>query len=250
MKKFAVVLVFVLIFISWSLAGETKENTAVQEADLDLLGRAFAATGALAGNAELYAWSVISTTYYSPRQAEAAVEAMAEVFELHRDEYTVFLRSTGHYGYAIMDYDLADSVTLRIQVQSLDKETVASIEIRQTNHRGLSSMYEKISQALLTQGVTSEDVNITSCLEGYMNARLRSSEILNTVYSTFKAVDAKYQEGVEANGVKLWNGWSPLFTQSVSSGHDEINFGIAFRPESGGQKTIVRIATPVLPGSY
>lgn len=250
MKKLVILLLLFLVFTGYSLGKGGETDPCVPQSDVELLGRAFSATGASMTGAEFYAWSVISPSYYSPRQAEAAVEVMAQVFELNSDEYTILLRSTGHYGYATMVCDLSDSTTLRLQVQSLDQETVASIEVRQTNHRGLAVLHAQIQQALLALGVADEDVNITSCLEGNMDARLKDSDKLNIVYSAFKAVEAAYQEGLEVNGVQLWNGRSPLFSQTVSAKRRDVNFGIAFRPESANGRTIVRIATPVLPGSY
>lgn len=250
MKKLVVLLMLFLVFTGYSLGKGEEHDSSMPQSDVELLGRAFSATGASVTGAEFYAWSVISTNYYSPRQAEAAVEIMAQVFELGRDEYTILLRSTGHYGYATMDCDLSDSISLRVQVQSMDEKTIASIEVRQTNHRGIATIHSQIQRALLALAVEDEDVNITSCLEGNVDARLRDSDKLNTVYSAFKAVDAAYQEGVEVNGVQVWNGWSPLFSQSITAGRKDVNFGIAFRPESATGSTIVRIATPVLPGSY
>lgn len=251
MKKVAAILALVILYVGWSLGGETQADSQGDAiSDLALLSNAFAATSAASGRAEFHGWSVISSTYFSPREAEAAVEAMAEIFELNRNEYKIYLRSTGHYGYATMDFDLSETVRLRLQVQSLDNETVASIEVYQSNHRGLAATYQQIKQALQAVGAQEEDVKITSCLEGYFDARLRDSDKLNTVYSAFNSVEAVYQEGIDANGVTVWSGWSPLFAHSVSTGHKDVNFCIAFRWEGESKRTLVRIATPVLPGSY
>lgn len=249
MKKLAFILLLLAV-AGYSLGRGAGADPPPTRSDIELLAQAFATTGATAGGAVFYAWAVLSPDHYSPVQAEAAVEAMAAVFELNRGEYSVHLRSTGHYGYATMDYDLSDSTSIRLQVLSLAEETIANIEVRKTNQRGLSALHRQICQALLALGVAAEDVKISSCLEGYLDARLKDSDKLNIVFSAFKAVDATYQEGVEANGVSIWNGWSPLFTQSVSTGRGDVNFGIAFRPEGSGRRTFVRIATPVLPGSY
>lgn len=251
MKKLAVIiLLLVLIFAGYSVGKGEEADFSSPQSDVELLAQAFAATGASAGRAEFHAQSVIAPSYYPPRQAEAALEVMAQVFELNIDEYTVCLRSTGHYGYATMSCALSDSVRLRLEVLSLDQETIARIEVRQTNHRGVAALHEQMQRALLALGVAAEDVKITSCLEGYVDARLRDSDKLNIVYSAFKAVDAAYQEGVEVNGIHIWHGWSPSFAHSVNTLRRDVNFGIAFRPESAGSRTIVRVATPVLPGSY
>jgi len=251
MKKIAIIILLVLIYVGWAYGGgASTDSIYVPGEDIELLRMAFQASSAIPGNAEIYGWSEISSHYYSPREAEAAVEKMAKIFELSRDEYTIHLRSTGSYGYAIMEYDLSESVWLRLQVQSLDNKTIASVEIKQTNHRELESKYQRVKLALQNLGNQEEDVKITSCLEGYMGARLRDSEKLNITYAAFNAVEAIYQEGLNSNGVDVWAGWSPLFGQSVNTGHKDVNFGIAFRSESGSKKTIVRVATPVLPGSY
>jgi hypothetical protein len=249
MKKAGVLFLLILLCASWT-AGRKAEKPAQRPGeDIELLKMAFAATAAAPAGAEISGWAVLAPTYYSPREAEAAVESMARIFELNRNEYTILLRSTGHYGYALMDCDLSDSVSLRVQVQSLDTETIASIEIKQTHHRELELRYRQLKQALLALN-PEEDVKITSCLEGTLNARLRNSERLNLAYSAFSAVEAIFQEGIDASGLAVWSGWSPMFAQVMNTGNKEVNFGIAFRYESGSRKTIVRVATPVLPGSY
>ncbi|HOB35331.1 MAG: hypothetical protein GX090_04095 [Firmicutes bacterium] len=250
MKKLTAIMLVILVLTGWYLKREETGPVAEDLSDIQLLSAAFAATGAVADAAEISAWAVVAPSHYTPRQAEAAVETMAEAFELNRLEYNVQLRSTGHYGYALLDYELSDTVHLRIQVQSLDTETIACIEIRQTVHRGLETMHRQTLQAFAALGIAAEEVKITSCLEGHVNARLRDSDKLNLVYSAFNAVDAAYQEGVNANGVAVWSGWSPRFAQSVHTGIGEVNFGVALRRQKDSNRTVVRIATPVLPGSF
>ena len=249
MKKFAALILLVLLYAGWTLGGGAGDIAPLTGEDITLLRTAFATTAATPTGADIHGWSKISDHYFSPREAEAAVETMAEVFELKRDEYTIHLRSTGHYGYAVVEYNLSNSVWLRLQVQSLDKKTIASVEIRQENHRELEPRYHKVRQAL-QMGNPEVDVKITSCLEGRVDARLRDSEKLNLAYAAFNAVEAVYQEGIDSSGLIVWSGWSSLFSQSIDTGRNEVNFGIAFRNESGNRGTIVRVATPVLPGSY
>lgn len=249
MKKIAAILVLLLLMFGWSVLGKAGTSMEdVSDSDIALLRRAFSAISAEAGGAEISGWAVIATHFYSPREAEAAVEEMAKTFELNPAEYTIHLRSTGHYGYAVMEYTLSDNVSLRLQVQSLDEETRASVELVQNNFRNLDYNYQQVRDAL--ERVGGEDVKITSCLEGYMNARLGNGEKLNTVYAVFHALDAIYQEGVESHGVAVWSGWSSLFSQSVNTGRKDVNFGISLRWDNESGRTIVHIATPVLPGSY
>lgn len=248
MKKIAVIILLLIVVFGWSIMGRAGSEPGAAGSDIDLLKRAFTTTAAEAANAEIVGWAVIAEDYYSPREAEAAVIAMAEVFELNRNEYTVHLRSTGYYGYAVMDYDLSDSVSLRLQVQAVNDETIASVELRQGHHRCLEANYLLVKQALERAGA--QDAKITSCLEGQLDARLRDSEKLNIAYAAFNAVDAVYQEGMESNGVAVWSGWSPLFEHSLNTGRKDVNFGIALRWDSGSRKTVIKVATPVLPGSY
>jgi|SRR5690554_1778715 len=249
MKRLAFIFALVILYVA--IAGGGQEASSAQGAEtITLLKQAFATTAATPGGAELYGWAMVAEEYYSPRQAEEAAAVMASAFELNRNEYKIQLRSTGYYGYAVLEYDLSQDVFLRIQVQSVDDETIASIELRQQHQRGLEKRVEQIQMALESLGIGEKDVKITSCLEGYLDARLGNSEKLNLVYTAFNSVDAEYREGMEEDGVAVWSGWSPQFEQSVSNNRGNINFGIAFRHESGSNKTMVRVATPVLPGSY
>ena len=137
MKKLAFILLLLAV-AGYSLGRGAGADPPPTRSDIELLAQAFATTGATAGGAEFYAWAVLSPDHYSPVQAEAAVEAMAAVFELNRGEYSVHLRSTGHYGYATMDYDLSDSAVSGSGPVP-GGETIANIEVRKTNQRGITA---------------------------------------------------------------------------------------------------------------
>lgn len=249
MKKISFLVLIIVLVLGWSQWG--SEKSAIEpHSDIQLLKEALSAAGLQPGGGEIHAWAQVGDTYFSPVQAEAVIEAVAKDFGLNRYEYDISLRSTGDYGSASMECGLSDSDSLQIEVKSLPDRTTAEIICRQGTHDNLETRYYIIQTALAKAGAIPEKVNITSCLEGCINARLRSSEIQNIVYASFNAVTAEYRGAVESNSAAVWSGWSPFFTSSIDAGEKQVNFGISFRWDPESKKTIVWMATPVLPSIY
>jgi len=248
-RKISFLVLIIFLILGWSQWG-TNKSSIEPHSDIQLIKEALSAACLQPGGGEIHAWAQIGDTFFSPVQAEAVIEAVAKPFGLNRYEYDICLRSTGDYGSASMEYCLSDKDSLHIEVKSLRERTTAEIICRQSTHDNLETRYYIIQTALAKVGATPENVKITSCLEGFINARLRSSEIQNIVYSSFREVAAEYRGAIDANGAAVWSGWSPFFASSVDSGEKQVNFGISFRWDAESERTIVWMATPVLPSIY
>lgn len=218
--------------------------------DISLLQQALKATGARPVSAEIHGWCQIAPRYYSPREMEKAVKQMAEVFEISPLELSIILRSTGQYGYAIADYPLTADISVRFQVQSVDSTTVAMVELCQSHQRELGYRWQQVHDAIATVNADAGQVKITSCLAGEVSARLRESDKLNLAYAAFNAVQAVYRQGAVAGGSDVWSGFSPLFSDAAETAREKISFSIAIKSNGDTSGSVVRVATPVLPGSY
>ena len=252
MKKICLLALIIILILGESRWG--VEKRAIEpHSDIQILKEAFFAAGLEPGGSEIHAWAQIRASWHefqSPVQAEAVIEAMAKAFGLNRYEYDISSRSTGDCGSASAEHNLSDNGTLYLQVNSLPGQTIAEIICRQSTHDNLEARYYIIKTALAKAGAAPENVNITSCLQGYLNARLRSSEIQNIVYTGFNAAQAEYRGAIEAGRAAVWSGWSPFFASSVDTGEKQVNFGISFRWDAESERTIVWMATPVLPSVY
>lgn len=248
MKKLSWLLLIVLFVAGWSRWGVGQKNRPPLT-DIELLHTALSAAGAEFQLGELQAWAPISEEYYSLLQMEAAVANIAKAFDLNRHEYEINSRSTGQYSCASMECHLSDGTFLRLAVNSLAQGTTAEVSIILSNEN-MGYYFAHLKAAFAAAGAKGEDVKITSCLEGSLDARLRSSEQLNIVYTVFKATDVVYRGAIEANGVSQWSGWSTRFASSADTGEKQINFCISLRWDADSGKTIIRVATPVLPSSY
>lgn len=243
-------MLLILVLVASQLYSLSRSALSQSADDFSLLRKALAATGAHAVSAEIQAWCEIADYYYSPREAEAAVTEMAEAFEISPLELKIILRSTGHYGYAVAEFNLAPDVWVRFQIQSLDNATVAAVELIQHHHRELSYRWQQVQNAVDAVNVGAGQVKITSCLSGQVNARLMESEKLNLVYAAFNAVQADYQQGTETGSAYVWSGYSPLFSSVAETARHRISFTMSIKTNKDSGFTVVRVATPVLPGSY
>jgi hypothetical protein len=241
-------LLFVMLGVYYRLASNPQSQAAALECEVAVLQRALAATGAKPGEAEFHGWTKVSDRYMPPRELEELVREMARAFELTEAELDIILRATGFYAYAVVDFKLTESISLRIQAQALQNQTIASVEFRQGHQRDMAYNLERVREALkLVSG--NGDINITSCLVGTINGRVKNSEKLNIAAAAFVAVRGSYLEGIELNTLSVWTGWSPFLPEGIEFARQQINFSVSVGSDSAG-KTIIRVATPVIPGSY
>lgn len=244
-KVWAIILIF-LVLAGWSRwEGQGEPLAACSETEL--LATALSAAGAQPMRGELHAWAR-SSGESSLLELEAAVADIAKGFGFNRQEFDINSRSSGQYAYAQMEGDLGTGV-LRVTATSLYSETTVEVNLYQTAE-GLAPQVSRLTNAFAALGEAGEHVKITTCLEGPLNARLKSSDKLNLVYVVFDSLNAAYRGAIEANGISQWSGWSPLFSDAVDAGGKQVNFGLSLRWDADANKHILRVATPVLPSSY
>lgn len=241
-------LLFVMLGVYYWLASNPQSQAAALECEVVVLQRALAATGAKPVEAEFHGWTKVSDRYMAPRELEGLVLEMAKAFDLAEAELDILLRATGYYAYAVVDYKLTESITLRLQAQALQDQTIASVEYRQGHQRDLAYNLERVQEALLLVSGNG-DINITSCLVGTINGRVKNGEKLNIAAAAFVAVEGSYLEGTDLDTLSVWTGWSPHLPEGIEFARQQINFSVSVGSDSAG-KTIIRVATPVIPGSY
>lgn len=243
-------ILLIMVFAGTQVYSRARSGEALAKDDIALLQQALKATGARPLAAEIHGWCQIAGRYFSPREMEEAVKKMAGVFEINPLELTLILRSTGQYGYAVADFPLTPDVSVRFQVQSVDSRTIAMVELSQEHQRELDYRWQQVHDAIATVNADAGQVKITSCLTGKVSARLRESDKLNLVYAAFNAVQAVYRQGASAGGSDVWSGFSPLFSDAAETAREKISFSVAIKRTGDSGGSIVRVATPVLPGSY
>lgn len=247
MKKLGLLLLIVMLVAGWSRWG-VGEKARPPHTDIALLQTALSAAGAEPHGGELHAWAEISGDSYSLLHTEAAAATIATAFGLNRHEYDINTRSTGRHICASMEGNLPDGAILRLAVNSL-ASTTAEVSLFLSNEN-MESYFTQLKAAFAAAGAEEENIKITSCLEGSLDARLRGSEKTNIIYTVFKATEAVYRGAIEAKGVSQWSGWSALFANSADTGEKKVNLCISLRWDADSAKTIIRVATPVLPSSY
>ncbi len=247
MKKISAIILVVMLVAGWSRWG-AKEEAPPPCSEIEVLELALSAAEAQPLGGELHAWAEINGDR-SLLELEAIVAAFAKEFGLNRQEYDINSRSNGQYAYANMGGDLADG-TLRVTATSLATQTTVEVSVFQSKAEGLGLNVSRLKTAYTFLGEEGKNVKIITCLEGTLDARLIVSDKLNFAYVVFNSINAKYRGAVEAKGISLWSGWSPLIPGAVDAGGKQVNFCLSLRWDADACKNIIRVATPVMPSSY
>lgn len=248
MKKISAIILVIMLVAGWSRWG-AKDESLPPCTEIELLETALSAAGAQPLRGELHAWAEISGGS-SLLELEAVVAAIAKEFGLNRQEYDINSRSSGQYSYAHMEGDLVEGVLLRVTATLLAEETTVEVSIYQSKVEGMGTNVSRLKTAFASLGEEGKNVKITTCLEGTLNARLKDSDKLNLVYVIFNSINVTYRGAVEAKGISLWSGWSPLISDAVDAGGKQVNFCLSLRWDADACKNIIRVATPVMPSSY
>jgi hypothetical protein len=247
LKKISAIILVVMLVAGWSRWG-AKEEAIPPSSEIEVLESALSAARAQPLRGELHAWAEINGDG-SLLELESAVAVIVKEFGLNRQEYDINSRSNGQYAYAHMEGDLADGV-LKVTATSVAMETTVEVSIFQNRAEGLGLHVSRLKTAFTLLGEEGKNVKITTCLEGTLNARLKDSDKLNFVYVVFNSINAIYRGAVEAKGISLWSGWSPLISDAVDAGGKQVNFCLSLRWDADVCKNIIRVATPVMPSSY
>lgn len=246
MKKLSLLVLITMLVVGWSQWGAGERASAPYK-DIELLDLALTVAKAEPEGGKLLGRAKISGTNYSVLQGEAAVETIAEALGLHRHEYEISTRSTGKYCWATMESDDGEGVLIELVIHSTAEETVAEVSIDLEEQKNTAMYCAALKTAFLTAGAEEAEIKITTCLEGSLNAKLRQSDSLDIVYKVFDANAVVYRGALENKRECQWYGWSALFAGAENVAGKQVNFGISLSWNAAGDRTYIRVATPVLP---
>lgn len=91
---------------------------------------------------------------------------------------------------------------------------------------------------------------ITTCLEGYLDGKLRKGEWELCLRDAFDAIGAKIITTTCNEHYASYAGYSTLLKEEVKAGNDMVNVNMAMRYNEFNQRTYVIIASPVINIAY
>lgn len=92
---------------------------------------------------------------------------------------------------------------------------------------------------------------ITTCLEGYLDGKLRKDEWALYLRDAFDAIGAGIHTVTDSGAYMSYTGYSPLiWDEGITVGGDQININMAMRYHSFDQRTYIVIGSPVITVEY
>lgn len=248
MKRLSMFALVIALILGWSHWGKSQELGATT--DLELLQMALTAAEANVWVGELNVWAAASYQVDSLTEIEELLTTIAGALGLNRHQYDLDIYSNGALYWGETKLALPDGGDLSLFARSQGQETCIQVSICQCPPEQMETYSSGLKEVFATIGLASENVKLTTCLEGLLNARLRTSERLDLAYKVFAATEMVYRGAIEAKGIYQWFGWSPGFGTTAETEKGSVNFGISIRWDAVRGQTVIRVATPVLPSSY
>lgn len=244
MKRLSLFFMVIMLVAGWARWGGSQEQIAADDSELLLAAIAESCGQPVRG--ELYSWAVLPERA-TLLQTEELIETIAGAMGITRHQYDLSVRSNGKTVQGEIETDLAGGGCLRLFLSSQGENTGIETRVLRCPPERMGDCCRNLENALLKSGVAPEEVKITTCFEGLLNARLSNSEKLDLIYRIFRGTETTYRGAIETKGISQWFGWSPQFKNQEETEKGMVNLGVSFRWDGEEACTVIRVATPVLP---
>lgn len=239
----------VCLTICLTLPFGTAQNVPVTVADP--LGRAFQATGAELAKAYVTGRAELTAEEYEPDKAVKILKVIAARMDISLPAAAIERQ----------DSDYQECFKLSFSDES--RQTVISLIRRREGQNGASVIIHNIQKYPQYQDIAAVKNNIyeilqifnsspliTTCLEGYLDGKLRKGEWEFCLKDSFAAVGARRISGLDNGTYMSHIGYSALLPEKITAGGEDVNFNVAMRYHSFDNRTYVTIGSPLIAVDY
>lgn len=162
------------------------------------------------------------------------------------------------YRYDVVDdgdqhrINIYDNNKIHVSVGLLNDDAKAQNYIMVNAYGGIEDVrLEDIAQSI-EQNLKqySGDIHMSIALKGYIKGRIGQQKLDELSSGVFKALDAKYVEGVKSEMLSSTTAYSPLIKHHINIGDQKANIQLAVRYNSYNNRTYVWLGMPVITVEY
>lgn len=152
------------------------------------------------------------------------------------------------YGYDFEENPITIMISSYFDPESNIGETTLFINlIKGGKNFNISGIIERIESIF---NKFSKSVEITTCIIGTIDGRLKDSDLKKAVNKTMKRVKGKVVEEYFDSSISSYTAFSPLIENFIFSGEKKVNLNLAIRYNEYDNKTYIWIGTPIITTGY
>ncbi len=243
----------IAILCSMMLFLLTGENTPAAKANSPLR-TAMHATGARPAEWSINGWVKLPSDELTDAQVEGIVEeTMSELgcvkdYKLKREESKQHkvLQAEGlvHGVQVITIVRVVDNIN---NLGEKEGFLVINATSQAEGNDSIEKIQDQIYQIIKKNGPAPQ---ITTCLIGWLDGKLKDREWCDALESAFKAIDAQVIDKLETQHFASYTGFSPGIINRIQVGDQKINLNMAMRYSQYDNRTYITIGSPIITREY
>ena len=111
----------------------------------------------------------------------------------------------------------------------------------------IENIQDQIYQIIKKNGPAPQ---ITTCLIGWLDGKLKDREWCDALESAFKAIDAQVIDKLQTQHFASYTGFSPGIINRIQVGDQKINLNMAMRYSQYDNRTYITIGSPIITREY
>ena len=244
--------ILIMIFCLCVFFNKIAENVPVTTNDP--LCSAMQATGAELSKAYITGKAVLNIEKDQQIVIQKILKEICSQLNVNFADISLEKQKSKYQSYLKLSY-ADDQKQLIVTARDIDKEEqkAGNIELiihviqESPVHTDIINVQKKISEIL--QNFNQRPL-ITTCLEGYLDGKLRKGEWEFCIKDAFAAINAKIVSGISDENYISYSGYSDLLGQALSVNKQFVNVNIAMRYHAFDNRTYVIIGSPIITIEY
>lgn len=252
MKKYLkVIILFITILLIHNIWMSKVESVPVMTEEP--LYRAIQATGAEVESLTIHSYAVVTMKENEVENLDNAINYLAEHFELKKEEIVKeIIQNSKECSIKICGN--VDGQNISITLKKLFAENIAdkihlSIKIEEDHPESYNLIYRKEKLLEIFRKFFVEP-HITTCLEGYLDGKLRKGAADCCIRDALDSIGADMNSRVDGGNYISVTGYTSLIDDKIIAGNIPVNINMAIRYHTLDNRTYITIGSPLILVEY
>jgi hypothetical protein len=235
-----------------STLDEPTDKNSTPFTEVNYLETSFTATNANVDGYLIHNWSQLNDNFMSERELRQAADKLKQDLHIQGAKWMTHADASENFEevYGSWSDNTDISVTLSSMRYSSTQST--TVLVVHAHHAGKGFVRLASEVAMVRKAVTNSGCapQISTCIEGFTNARMMGVQVDGLVTRAFSAVGAHRVEGVKSDLVTSISGYSSKAPGYIQTNGQKMNLQVAVHYDAYHHRTNVLVGTPIITETY